>query len=48
MRNPAIREFPVAVGGDEDNRHGIVLAKNYKAKDYGITTGAKRISWWLP
>lgn len=39
MLNPAISGYPVAVGGDEDNRHGIVLAKNYKAKAYGITTG---------
>jgi len=37
--NPAIREFPVAVCGSQDLRHGIVLAKNYIAKKFGIITG---------
>ena len=30
---------PVAVAGDEERRHGIVLAKNCEAKKYGIKTG---------
>ncbi len=30
---------PVAVTGDEENRHGIVLAKNDLAKKFGIRTG---------
>lgn len=30
---------PVAVGGDSEARHGIILAKNYEAKAYGIRTG---------
>lgn len=30
---------PVAVGGDVEARHGIILAKNYEAKYYGIKTG---------
>ena len=30
---------PVAVGGDVEARHGIILAKNYEAKSYGIRTG---------
>ncbi len=30
---------PVAVGGDAEARHGIILAKNYAAKDYGVRTG---------
>ena len=30
---------PVAVGGDTEARHGIILAKNYEAKSYGIRTG---------
>ncbi len=38
MLNPALAEFPVAVCGSEDDRHGIVLAKNFKAKFYGIQT----------
>lgn len=37
--HPEIRERPVVVGGDPEARHGIVLAKNYIAKKYGITTG---------
>lgn len=32
---------PVAVCGNRELRHGIVLAKNEKAKFYGITTGEK-------
>jgi DNA polymerase-4 len=34
-----IRNKPVAVCGDPDARHGIVLAKNYLAKATGIQTG---------
>jgi len=30
---------PVAVGGDAEARHGIILAKNYEAKSYGVCTG---------
>lgn len=37
--NPEIRGLPVVVCGDEEKRHGIVLAKNYIAKSYGIVTG---------
>lgn len=37
--NPNIENKPVAVCGSEENRHGIVLAKNYIAKQYGIQTG---------
>lgn len=36
---PEIRNKPVVVGGDEEHRHGIVLAKNYIAKSAGIKTG---------
>lgn len=36
---PEIRDKPVVVGGDEEARHGIVLAKNYLAKAAGIKTG---------
>ncbi len=39
QRNPDLRAYPVAVCGDVEERHGIVLAKNYLAKSYGITTG---------
>ena len=37
--NPAIRSKPVAVCGDPTARHGIVLAKNYHAKKFGVITG---------
>lgn len=36
--NPAYRGVPMAVCGSEEDRHGIVLAKNELAKQYGIQT----------
>ena len=39
LYHPQLRNKPVAVGGDTEKRHGIVLAKNYIAKKYGIQTG---------
>ena len=39
MINPSIRNKAVVVVGDVEKRHGIVLAKNYIAKSYGIKTG---------
>ena len=39
LYDPSIREKPVAVGGRTELRHGIILAKNYIAKKYGIQTG---------
>ncbi len=36
---PDIADKPVAVAGSEAERHGIVLAKNFIAKKYGIRTG---------
>ena len=38
LYNPKIRNKPVVVGGNEENRHGIVLAGNQIAKKYGIKT----------
>lgn len=35
---PSLAEVPMAVAGDENARHGIILAKNEKAKKYGIRT----------
>ena len=35
----SIRNFPVAVCGSQEDRHGIVLAKNYLAKSCGVSTG---------
>jgi len=37
--NPSLLGHPVAVCGDPERRHGIVLAKNYEAKRFGVTTG---------
>ena len=34
-----LRDIPSVVGGDEESRHGIVLAKSGPAKKYGIKTG---------
>lgn len=34
-----LREFPAVVGGDEEKRHGIVLAKSIPAKRLGVKTG---------
>ncbi|MBO5478157.1 MAG: DNA polymerase IV [Clostridia bacterium] len=34
-----IRTIPAIIGGDESSRHGIVLAKSMKAKEFGIKTG---------
>lgn len=39
LYNPELRDKPVAVCGDPEQRHGIVLAKNYHAKKFGIQTG---------
>lgn len=39
MKHPRLREVPMAVGGHEEERHGIILTKNLKAKKYGIKTG---------
>ena len=38
LSHPELREFPVAVCGDPDSRHGIILAKNEPAKKYGVQT----------
>ncbi|MBQ4073959.1 MAG: DNA polymerase IV [Clostridia bacterium] len=37
--HPELRGRPLAVCGSQELRHGIVLAKNEKAKMYGIKTG---------
>ena len=36
--NPEYKDVPMAVCGSEEDRHGIVLAKNELAKRYGIQT----------
>lgn len=39
LHNPDIRNKPVAVCGDTDMRHGIILAKNEIAKKFNVKTG---------
>ncbi len=36
--NPALADIPMAVAGDPDSRHGIILAKNELAKKYKVQT----------
>ena len=38
-RDMSIKDKPVAVCGSQEERHGIVLAKNYHAKAFGVSTG---------
>jgi len=38
VMNPNLRDVPMAVGGNEENRHGIILAKNDLAKQYNVKT----------
>lgn len=37
--NPELQNRPVIVGGNQEKRHGIVLAASYQAKVHGIKTG---------
>ncbi len=39
LHHPEYRNHPLAVGGDIEKRHGIILAKNQLAKRFGIQTG---------
>lgn len=36
--DPTLKDVPMAVGGDSESRHGIILAKNELAKKYHIQT----------
>ncbi len=38
IEHPELRKVPMAVCGDPDSRHGIILAKNELAKKYGVAT----------
>ncbi|MGI5963158.1 MAG: DNA polymerase IV [Lawsonibacter sp.] len=38
LQYPELRHLPVAVCGDPDSRHGIILAKNEPAKAFGVKT----------
>ena len=35
---PELRGAPMAVCGNPENRHGIILAKNQLAKNFGVKT----------
>lgn len=39
MLDPSLKGKPVAVGGSEEMRHGIILAKSQEAKICGVRTG---------
>ncbi len=39
VAHPEYKKIPLAVGGDPEKRHGIILAKNEIAKKYGVKTG---------
>ena len=39
LHQPELRGKPVAVGGDPESRHGIVLTADYIAKKQGVKTG---------
>ena len=38
LEHPELKDKPMAVSGDPDNRHGIILAKNELAKQCGVVT----------
>ena len=44
IAHPEYKQIPFAVGGDEEMRHGIILAKNECAKKFGIKTGEPLLS----
>ncbi|MFC6277263.1 DNA polymerase IV [Psittacicella hinzii] len=37
--NPQLQGKAIAVAGDSEQRKGVILARSYAAKEYGITTG---------
>ena len=39
LHRPELAGKPLAVGGDPEARHGIVLTANYIAKKFGVKTG---------
>ncbi|MBR3767029.1 MAG: DNA polymerase IV [Clostridia bacterium] len=39
ISHPEYKKIPIAVGGDPEKRHGIILAKNELAKKCGVKTG---------
>ena len=43
--NPAYKNVPMAVCGSEEDRRGIVLAKNELAKKYDIKLCVENVEW---
>lgn len=39
LYRPGLRGYPVSVGGDVEERHGIILASTPEAKRFGVKTG---------
>ena len=39
LHHPKLRGNPVAVGGSVEQRHGIILARNYEARPFGVKVG---------
>lgn len=39
LHRPELNGKPLAVGGDPESRHGIILTADYIAKKYGVKTG---------
>ena len=39
MKHPEYKDVPLVVTGSVEDRHGIVLAKNQLAKNFGVKTG---------
>jgi DNA polymerase-4 len=39
LHHPKLRGHPVAVGGSVEQRHGIILARNYEARPFGVRVG---------
>ena len=39
LHHPKLRGHAVAVGGSAEERHGIILARNYEARFYGVKVG---------
>jgi DNA polymerase-4 len=39
LHHPKLRGHPMAVGGSVEQRHGIILARNYEARPFGVKVG---------
>ena len=39
LKNPEIKDKPVVVVGNKEDRQGIVLAKNITSYNFGVKTG---------